>query len=351
MKKRLVKSKIGVPPGTLVYTGDSQEYFEINVIDYSQNNYKEFNPKNIEECFQFKDSPTVTWINITGLHRIDIIEQIGKHYNLHPLVLEDILNVHQRPKIEYFDDYIFIVLKMLSYNESLKEIETEQVSVILGNNFVFTFQERKGDLFDPIRNRLRNNIGIIRKSSSDYLLYSLIDVIVDNYFLILEKIGIRIEDIEEKILLSPSTDIVRTVHNLKNNLIELRKTVWPLREVLSNLYKSDSELIKEKTSVYFRDVYDHTIQIIDTIETSRDIVSGLLDVYLSSISNRMNEVMKVLTIIATIFIPLTFIAGVYGMNFEFMPELKWKIGYPLVLLLMLLTAGGMLIFFRKKKWI
>ncbi len=351
MKKRMIKNKIGVPPGTLLYTGDLQEYFEINVIDYSQNNYKEFNPKNIEECFQFKDSPTVTWINITGLHRTDIIEQIGKHYNLHPLVLEDILNIRQRPKIEYFDDYIFIVLKMLSYNEVLKEIDAEQVSIILGSNFVFTFQERKGDLFDTIRNRLRNNIGIIRKSSSDYLLYSLIDVIVDNYFLILEKIGVRIEDIEDKILLNPSPEVIRTIHNLKNSLIELRKTVWPLREILSNLYKGESELIKDKTSVYFRDVYDHTIQIIDTIETLRDIVSGLLDVYLSSISNRMNEIMKVLTIIATIFIPLTFIAGVYGMNFKFMPELEWKMGYPMVLLVMFLSAIGMLIYFKRKKWL
>ncbi|HOK04449.1 MAG TPA: magnesium/cobalt transporter CorA [Victivallales bacterium] len=347
----MIKNKIGVPPGTLLYTGDLQEYFEINVIDYSQNNYKEFNPKNIEECFQFKDSPTVTWINITGLHRTDIIEQIGKHYNLHPLVLEDILNIRQRPKIEYFDDYIFIVLKMLSYNEVLKEIDAEQVSIILGSNFVFTFQERKGDLFDTIRNRLRNNIGIIRKSSSDYLLYSLIDVIVDNYFLILEKIGVRIEDIEDKILLNPSPEVIRTIHNLKNSLIELRKTVWPLREILSNLYKGESELIKDKTSVYFRDVYDHTIQIIDTIETLRDIVSGLLDVYLSSISNRMNEIMKVLTIIATIFIPLTFIAGVYGMNFKFMPELEWKMGYPMVLLVMFLSAIGMLIYFKRKKWL
>jgi len=351
MKKRMIKNKIGVPPGTLLYTGDLQEYFEINIIDYDNNNFNNFCPKNIEECFIFKDSPTVTWINITGLHRTDIIEQIGKHYNLHPLVLEDILNIRQRPKIEYFDDYIFIVLKMLSYNEVLKEIDAEQVSIILGSNFVFTFQERKGDLFDTIRNRLRNNIGIIRKSSSDYLLYSLIDVIVDNYFLILEKIGVRIEDIEDKILLNPSPEVIRTIHNLKNSLIELRKTVWPLREILSNLYKGESELIKDKTSVYFRDVYDHTIQIIDTIETLRDIVSGLLDVYLSSISNRMNEIMKVLTIIATIFIPLTFIAGVYGMNFKFMPELEWKMGYPMVLLVMFLSAIGMLIYFKRKKWL
>ncbi|HRR29093.1 MAG TPA: magnesium/cobalt transporter CorA [Victivallales bacterium] len=347
----MIKNKIGVPPGTLLYTGDLQEYFEINIIDLDNNNFNNFCPKNIEECFIFKDSPTVTWINITGLHRTDIIEQIGKHYNLHPLVLEDILNIRQRPKIEYFDDYIFIVLKMLSYNEVLKEIDAEQVSIILGSNFVFTFQERKGDLFDTIRNRLRNNIGIIRKSSSDYLLYSLIDVIVDNYFLILEKIGVRIEDIEDKILLNPSPEVIRTIHNLKNSLIELRKTVWPLREILSNLYKGESELIKDKTSVYFRDVYDHTIQIIDTIETLRDIVSGLLDVYLSSISNRMNEIMKVLTIIATIFIPLTFIAGVYGMNFKFMPELEWKMGYPMVLLVMFLSAIGMLIYFKRKKWL
>jgi magnesium transporter len=285
------------------------------------------------------------------LHKIDIIERIGKHYILHPLVLEDILNVYQRPKVEYFEDYIFVVLKMLTYDDKTDDINSEQVSMILGNNFVFTFQERKGDVFEPIRDRLRNNKGVIRKNSADYLLYSLIDIIVDNYFVILEKLGEKVEDLEDRVVLNPSPETIRKIHRLKRNLIELRRIIWPLREALSVLYKEESDLINKKTSIYFRDVYDHVIQIMDTIETLRDMVGGLLDVYLSSVSNRMNEIMKVLTIIATIFIPLTLISGIYGMNFKYMPELKWRFGYPLVLLLMLGIGIGMLIYFRKKKWL
>lgn len=354
MKKRKIKGisrKKGQPPGTLIYTGDKIIDFEIAIIDYNSGEYKEFEVKNPEECFSFRDSPTVTWINIVGLDKVDVIENIGKHYNLHPLVLEDILNVHQRPKIEYFEDYVFVVLKMLKYNEESYDIESEQVSMILGENFVFTFQEKKGDVFDPVRIRIRNNKGIIRKNGADYLLYALIDIIVDNYFVILEKLGDEVEDLEDNVILDPSPETVHTIHRLKKNLIELRKTIWPLREVLNTLYREDSHLIKKKTSFYFRDVYDHTIQVIDTVETLRDIAGGLLDVYLSSVSNRMNEIMKVLTIIATIFIPLTFIAGIYGMNFKYMPELEWKFGYPLVLILMLSIGIGMLIYFRKKKWL
>lgn len=350
-KMKKISQKKGQPPGTLIYTGNKIEDFKITVIDYDSNEYKEFEVKKIEKCFPFRDSPTITWINIVGLHKVDVIEKIGMHYNLHPLVLEDILNVHQRPKVEYFEDYIFVVLKMLTYNDESHEVNSEQVSMILGKNFVFTFQERKGDVFEPVRNRIRNNKGIIRKNDADYLLYALIDIIVDNYFVILEKMGDEVEDLEDKVILNPSPEIVQTIHRLKRNLIELRKTIWPLREVLNTLYKEDSHLIKKKTSIYFRDVYDHTIQIIDTVETLRDMAGGLLDIYLSSVSNRMNEIMKVLTIIATIFMPLTFIAGVYGMNFKYMPELEWKFGYPLVLLLMLLVGIVMLIYFRRKKWL
>jgi magnesium transporter len=350
MERRKLTKKIGAPPGTLIYTGERKEDFEVSVIDYDADNYNELKVKDIEECFPFKDSPTVTWINIVGLHRTDAIEKIGSHYNLHPLVLEDILNVTQRPKIDYFENYIFIVLKMLTYNDESNEVESEQVSIILGKNFVFTFQERKGDVFDSVRERIRNNKGIIRKNGADYLLYSLIDVIVDNYFIILEKLGEEVEDLENEVVSNPSPDTVQTIHRLKRNLIDLRRSIWPLREVLNNLSRGESELLK-KTSIYFRDVYDHTVQIIDTIETFRDMVSGVLDIYLSSVSNRMNAVMKVLTVIATIFMPLTFITGIYGMNFKYMPELEWKFGYPLVLIVMLCIGIGMIIYFKRKKWL
>jgi len=347
-KKRSIKT--GLPPGTPVYTGNIEEELEISIIDYDLNNYQEIKVKDVEECFPFKDKQTVSWINIVGLHKVDIIEKIGKHFNLHPLVIEDILNIHQRPKIEDFEDHIFIVLKMLTYNKNSHEGESEQVSIILGKNFVLTFQERKRDVFDPVRNRIKNSKSLIRKYGADYLVYALIDVIVDNYFIILEGIGEVLEELEDNVVLNPTSEIVHSIHQLKRNLIVLRKSIWPLREILSTLEKTESDLIKN-TSVYFRDVYDHTIQVIDIIETYRDLVTGMLDIYLSSVSNRMNQIMKVLTIIATIFMPLTFIAGIYGMNFKYMPELECKLGYPLVLILMLLIGVNMIIYFRRKKWL
>ncbi len=345
-----MKSKIGSPPGSLVYTGRTKEEVEILILDYNEEGYKEIKVKEIEEIIPYKNTSTITWINITGLHRVEIIEKIGKHYGIHPLVLEDILNINQRPKIEDFGDYMFIVVRMLSYNKENHSIESEQISIVFGKNFVFTFQEKKGDVFEPIKERIRNDKGLIRKRGSDYLTYSLIDIIVDNYFIILEEIGEEIEEMEEKVVLDPSPKIVRSIHKLKRNLIVLRKSIWPLREVLGILEKIESPLIKN-LSMYFRDIYDHTIQIIDTLETYRDLAAGLLDIYLSSLSNRTNEIMKVLTIIGTIFIPLTFITGIYGMNFRYMPELKWKLGYPLVLSVMLAIGIIMLIYFRKKKWL
>jgi magnesium transporter len=305
----------------------------------------------IEECFPFRDTPTVTWINIDGLHEVGIIEKIGKHFSIHPLILEDILHTGQRPKMEDFEDYIFLVVKMFYYDEKDDEIKMEQVSLLLGSNFVISFQEREGDIFDPIRERIRNHKGRIRMMKADYLGYALLDTIVDNYFIILEKIGEDIENIEEELVTRPTPETLQTIHNLKRELIVLRKSIWPLREVVNSLERGESPLINEATGVYLRDVYDHTIQVIDTIETFRDMVSGMLDIYLSSISNKMNEVMKVLTIIATIFIPLTFVAGIYGMNFEFMPELKWHWGYFAALLVMVAVAVIMVFYFRRKRWL
>jgi magnesium transporter len=350
VKKR--STKTGLPPGALIHIGEKKaELVKINILDYDEIQFEEKDARTIEECFPFKDKPTITWMNIDGLHQVDIIEKIGKNFDFHPLLLEDILNTEQRPKIEDFETHIYLVLKMLYYNDKTNEINSEQVSIIFGQNFVISFQEKEGDVFNPIRERIRTGKGRIRKMGADYLAYSLIDAIVDSYFIILEKLGENIEDVEETMIANPTPETLHAIHRLKRKMISLRKSVWPLREVVSALERSDSSLIQDSTRIYLKDVYDHTIQVIDTVETFRDVLSGMLDVYLSSISNKMNEIMKVLTIIATIFIPLTFIAGVYGMNFEFMPELKWQWGYPVIWFVMLTIGISMVFYFRKKKWL
>ena len=350
IKRRSKKS--GLPPGTLVHIGEKKaETSKITIMDYDETHSQEKEIKKIEECFIFKDKPTVTWMNVDGLHQVEILEKLGECYGLHPLVLEDILNTDQRPKMEDYGEYIYIVLKALDYNDKSNEIGTEQISLILGSNFVFSFQEREGDTFDPIRERIRNGKGRIRSMGADYLAYALVDSIVDNYFIILEKLGEKIEFLEDKLVSHPTPETLQTIHHLRREMIFLRKAVWPLREVINSLERGESSLVKESTRLYLRDVYDHTIQTIDTIETYRDMVSGMLDIYLSSVSNRLNSVMKVLTIIATIFMPLTFLAGVYGMNFKYMPELEWRWGYPFIWLIMAGIGVLMLIFFRKKKWL
>ena len=314
-------------------------------------NLQEKEINKVEEVSSFRNKPSVTWLNVEGVHQIEILEQVGKHFGLHPLVLEDIASTGQRPKMEDFDDYIFVILRMLRFDDKENETKTEQISLLLGPDFVISFQEKEGDVFDSIRERIRNNKGRIRKMGADYLAYALIDAVVDNYFMILEKLGETIEEIEEKLVTNPTSETLHTLHDLKREMVFLRKSVWPLREVINRLERSESPLINKSTYVYLRDVYDHTIQVIDAVETFRDMLSGMLDIYLSSVSNRMNEVMKVLTIIATIFIPLTFIAGIYGMNFRYMPELEQAWSYPAILILMLIMAIVMLIYFRRKKWI
>ncbi|UCE04972.1 MAG: magnesium/cobalt transporter CorA [bacterium] len=354
MRRFIKKSskKIGLAPGTLVHVGEKKiDKARIRIIDYDEKQLREKEVQTIEECFPFKDEPTVTWINIDGLHEVDIIEKIGKHFDIHPLVLEDIVHTGQRAKMEDFESYIYIVLKMLYYEEDEDDIKEEQLSLILGSNFVISFQERVGDVFNPVRERIRSGKFRIKKRQADYLCYALMDAVIDNYFLILEKLGEKIEILEEGLLRNPTPETLQTIHNMKRKMISLRKSVWPLRELISGLERSESSLFQESTYIYFRDVYDHTIQVIDTIESFRDMVSGMLDTYLSSVSNRMNEVMKVLTIIATIFIPLTFIAGIYGMNFEFMPELKWHWSYPMIWLVMIAVVAAMVLYFRKKKWL
>jgi len=349
---RRKSKKAGLPPGTLIHVGEPKtERVKITVIDYDEANLQEKEIAKVDECYPFKEKPTVTWINIDGIHDVDVISKIGKNYGIHPLMLEDIVNTEQRPKIEDFEDYLFLVVKMLSFDEKQREINIEQVSLVIGPNYVLSFQEREGDVFDPVRDRIRRSKGRIRKKGADYLAYALLDAIVDGYFLILERIGDRIEELEENLISRPDVRMLQAIHYLKREMIFLRRSVWPLREVISGMSRKESSLIKESTEIFLRDVYDHTIQVIDTIETYRDMVSGMLDTYLSSISNRMNEVMKVLTIFAAIFIPLTFVAGIYGMNFAYMPELGWKWGYFAVLAIMATIGISMLIYFRNKKWL
>ncbi|MBW2984283.1 magnesium/cobalt transporter CorA [Candidatus Woesearchaeota archaeon] len=349
---KAVSKKAGLPPGTLVYVGKrGEERVKVDIIDYTDFKLQEKTVKKVEECFPFKNKPTVTWLNITGIHQIDIIEKIGKYFGIHSLVLEDIVNANQRSKIEDFENHLFLVLRMIYYDKDSGDIKSEQISLILGKHFVISFQETEGDVFDPIRDRIRKKKGKIRKMGSDYLAYTLIDAIVDNYFLILEKIGEKIESLEETVVGSPDPKTLDVIHKLKGDLIHIRKSVWPLREIINNMLRGESKLIKKSTAIYLRDIYDHTIQVIDNVETFKEMVSGMVDIYLSSISNRMNEIMKVLTIFAAIFIPLTFVAGVYGMNFEFMPELRWRYGYLFAWLVILLVGGSMLAYFNRKKWI
>jgi len=349
--KKTSKSK-GLPPGALVHIGEKKtDKVRISVMDYNIGKYDEGETKKVEDCFILKRKPTISWINVDGLHEIDIIEKLGKCFDIHPLVMEDILNTDQRPKMEDYEKYIFFVLKMLYANDKTNEIHSEQVSLILGNNFVISFQETIGDVFDHVRDRIRGSKGRIRKMGADYLAYTLIDAIVDNYFTILEKIGEKIESMQQDIISNPNPETLQHIYKLKRDMIYLRKSVWPLREVLNGLLREDSKLVKKSTYIYLRDLYDHTIQVIDTIETYRDMISGMLDIYMSSISNKMNEVMKVLTIFAAIFIPLTFIVGVYGMNFKHMPELSIPWAYPAIWVIIIIVGFTLLGYFKHKKWI
>jgi magnesium transporter len=355
MRKKVIRThhkKIGASPGTLVHVGDRKvETVKISVFEYDAEHLTEKIPRRMEDCASCGTGPQVCWVDITGIHQVDILEKCGAIFGLHPLVLEDILNTGHRPKYEEHDDFLFLVLKMLNLPENGSEIRIEQVSLIVGRNHLLTFQEQEGDLFDGVRERLRGNRGKIRKHGADYLAYALIDAIVDGHFVILEKIGDKIEKLEDELLSRPSPETLHQIHNLKREMILLRKSVWPLRELIGRLQRAESPLIAENTGIFLRDVYDHTIQIIDTVETFRDMLAGMLDLYLSSISNRMNEIMKVLTIIATIFIPLTFFAGVYGMNFDYLPELRWRWGYAAFWGLSIVCALGMVRFFRGKKWL
>ena len=335
-------------PSKVASSGSSHKNQEV-LMDHIQYNSKMFNRKNLAENEIVNKKGFLDWINVSGLTDASKIKKIGDIFDLHHLVLDDIVSVKQRPKIEEYDSYLFCILKMIYYKK--QKLKMEQISIVLGKDYVISFQENEGDVFDDIRDRIKNEKNKIRKNGADYFMYSLMDSIIDNYFLVLETIGEKIEKIEDVLLIRPTPDTLSQIHSLKRSLIYLRKSVWPLREVINKILRDENKLIKKETKVYYRDLYDHTIQVIDTIESYRDMAAGMLDIYLSSLSNKMNEVMKVLTIIATIFIPLTFLAGVYGMNFKYMPELNNQYSYPVIWGIMILVAVIMVYYFRRKKWI
>jgi magnesium transporter len=344
--------KAGLSPGVLVHIGEKRALqTRITLIHYDGDQMQEKELSAVEDAFSYKDSPPVTWINIDGLHETEIVEKIGSRFELHPLVLEDIVNTAQRPKTEDFEHYLYIVLKMLSYDEAADHIVSEQVSLVLGRHFLMSFQEREGDVLDPLRERIRRGKGRIRKVGCDYLAYAVLDAVVDHYFLVLEKIGERMELLEEDLLNDPEPETLQQIHHLKREALFMRKQVLPLREVIGYLLNDESGLIEEATQVFLRDVQDHVIQAFDTLDSLRDVLTGMQDLYLSTASNRMNEVMKVLTIIATIFIPLTFIAGIYGMNFKYMPELDWKWSYLALWLVLIGLFVVMILFFKRRKWL
>jgi magnesium transporter len=343
--------KIATIPGTINYVGIKREApVKLHILDYNERDLTEEYVSTVEDCLPFKESPTVTWLDISGVHDENIINELGGKFNIHPLVLEDIANTAHRPKVEEYEDYLFVIVKMAYFNPETAQVNFEQVSLILGKDYVISLQEREGDVLEELRERIRNSKGKVRRLGSDYLMYCILDAIVDSYYKVLESLGGQMEEMELGLLKNADQELLARIYSLKHELVFLRKLIWPMREVISSLQKSDSELISEGTSIYLRDVNDHTVHVVETVETFRDMTSGMLDLYLTTVSNKMNEVMKVLTIFAAIFIPLTFLAGVYGMNFEFMPELKWGPSYLIWWIITLILAVGMIIFFKRKKW-
>lgn len=347
-----VSGKAGLSPGTVVRIGAAPPLpVKVSYVAYDEFNLQERSDVPISEALPPKDRGGITWINVDGVHDTALVESIGSHFSLHPLVLEDIVTTGQRPKLEDYGDYLFITIKVLAMDEQSKEVSSDELSILLGSNYVLTFHETDKDVFEPVRERLRKSAGRLRKGGPDYLAYALIDAVVDNYFTVFERLGEHFEDLQDNVVQDPSPQTLSAIQHFKNELLLLRKAIWPVRDVINGMQRSESPLISRTTEVYLRDVHDHAIQILDTIETFRDMLAGMLDIYLSSLSNRLNAVMKVLTIIATIFIPLTFLAGVYGMNFKFMPELEWRWGYPLLWVFMVSVAVGMLVWFRRKRWL
>ncbi len=345
------KKPAGASPGSVVYVGaEKTTPVTVSCVQYSADRYEAPRIVSPKECRPVLSPSGVAWYTIDGVHDVEILKTIGENFGLHPLVVEDISNTTQRPKLEGFDGYYFLATKMITYDPRSSKLKSEHVSVVFGQGFVLLFLQDPGDLFAPIRNRLEAGKGKIRESGSDYLTYALVDAIVDYYFHVLEDIGDRIEQLEDEVVSQPTARTLRTIHHVKRELISLRRSIWPMREVVNAMIRDESPLISKGVKIFLRDLYDHTVHVIDSVETMRDLITGTLDIYLSSVSNRLNEVMKVLTVMSSIFIPLTFIVGVYGMNFQYMPELTWRWGYPAVWLFMIALSFVLLALFKRKKW-
>ncbi len=345
-------SKVGMKPGEIVHVGERKiDKIRIRVIDFDSTNFEEKELDSIDQCIEYKNKKTVSWINIDGLHNTGAIAKLGKDFKISPLVLEDIVNTQQSPKIEEFDNYIFIITKMIYFDDKSRDLIFEQFSFIFGENYVLTFQERVGDVFEPVRERIRTSNGRIRKRVADYLAYALIDVLVDNYFLVIDKLNAKVSEMEDDLMNDPTQKTLKQLYFVKRELLKLSRNVRPMREVAGYLHRVENPLIEERNKSFLRDLYDHTIDLNESVDMNRELVSGMIDTYISITGNKMNEIMKVLTIMASIFIPLTFIAGIYGMNFDNMPELHSKWGYFVALGVMAAVGISMVIYFWKKKWL
>lgn len=343
---------VGSSPGTAVYVGRKREApVTLTLIRYGPNGAEPPKEVSPEQCKPDGSGDGVSWYTIDGIHDVRALSILGENFQLHPLVIEDIVNTTQRPKLEDFEGYLFVTVKMIIYNREESKLRSEHVSLVCGGGYILSFLEDAGDVFEPIRQRILSGRGQIRKNGSGYLLYALLDAIVDYYFQVIEELGEEIEALEEQVVANPLPTTLRGIHRIKRELIILRRSVWPMREIVNALLREETSLISKGTRVFLRDLYDHTIQVADTVETLRDIMSSALDVYLSSVSNRLNEVMKVLTVVSSIFIPLTFIVGIYGMNFEYMPELEWRYGYPTLMVFMTVLALILLAFFKRRRWL
>lgn len=342
----------GLSPGTLIYTGDQVTPApRVTMIDYDEHRVVEKELVRLDDCIPFKDAQTVTWINVDCATEPGLLENFGRVMGFHALMLEDILNTDQRPKFEDYGSQIYMVAKMLEFDIQKGEIQIEQISIILGENYLISFGEHAGDFFDPLRERIRKSLGRVRKLGSDYLAYAILDIIVDHYFLVLEKLGEKIENLEEKVISNPLPDTVRAIHDIKREMIFVRKSVWPLREVVTSLQRSESGLVRDSNAAYFRDLQDHIMQVTEGVDTFRDLLNGMLDSYYSTMTTRTNSVMKVLTLFSAIFMPLTFIAGIFGMNFKHFPELDWRYGFQGTLALMVIVIIAMVGIFKWKKWL
>lgn len=347
---KILSKKVGQPPGTLTYTGElKQDKQNISLIKYDPKEYDSTDDLSVETIASDVEPEKVNWINIDSLHDVNTIEKLGTQFNIHNLVLEDVLNTEHLPKFENFDDYIFFTLKMLQINDD-NTINTENISFVIGKNYLLSFQEKRGDLFNPVRERIKEGKGKARGRKSDYLFYLLVDKIVDNYFIVLETIRESIENIEDELINNPKRNLLNEIHALKRLFIFVQRSIFPLREALNKLMKEESALVQKSTITYLNDIYDHILHLIDVYNSSRDTIMNLVELNMSNMNTSMNNIMKTLTVVASIFIPLTFLAGIYGMNFEYMPELGWKWAYPGLLIIMATLGIGMYLFMKRKKW-